>query len=167
MTAPNFIAHLNLGQAFNGNHNLPEAEHHFFEALKILPDHECHKALATVLFEEGDFEEAFFHYSVALRMKPDYAETHASLANFFENCTNRKYQDRKRASYHAQRAYQLTKYRRKDFLVLLAGICANDKQYSKAIDAAQKAIEVSVSPQEIQESKSLMTKIHEMQSEKK
>lgn len=162
-TRANSMAEHNLALALSMDHNPAEAEYHLFKSLRIHSSSTCQRSLAGVLFDEGQFQEAFFHYDVALQMKPSDPETHAALANLYENCPAPPLQDLAKAVYHAMRACQLTHYQKRPMLLFLAKVSANAKQYRRASFAAQKALEASVSPQEFDEAREVIAKIQQME----
>jgi tetratricopeptide (TPR) repeat protein len=166
VTESNYIAYHNLGLALHELHNLAEAEQAFRESLKISSEHACHRSLGDALLEDGNFEDAFFHYSIALQLAPTDPETYASLANFHVKCTEPKYRSPAKAVYYAQRACILTHYRRRDLLVHWARICADDSKYSKAEFAAQLALNASVSPQDISASQRLINAIRSLEAKR-
>jgi tetratricopeptide (TPR) repeat protein len=80
VTAKNYVAHNNLGNALADRGKVEEAISHYAEALRIKPDHaEAYNNWGTVLVEQGRLEEAMDRFLMALRVKPDYAAAHCNL----------------------------------------------------------------------------------------
>jgi len=74
-------AQSNLGVALAQANRLPEAIHHYEEALQLTPDDAViHYNLAIALWQAGRASEAASHYEEALRLKPDLAGAHNNLA---------------------------------------------------------------------------------------
>ena len=80
VTANNFVAHNNLGNALLQRGNLTEAAQHFEQAVRIKPGFaEAHNNLALALEQAGNLKDAIGHFEQAVRIKPDYAEAHNNL----------------------------------------------------------------------------------------
>jgi tetratricopeptide (TPR) repeat protein len=164
-TKNNPLAFFNLGLAFEAVGNAAESEYNFREAIRIRPGlATAHATLGEVLFKKGDLEGALEEHDIALRINPDDPENHASLANLYENAPLPRFRDPARAVEHARRACELTHFRQRRFLVLLAGTCVLNHQYGEAAEAAQKVQAMSVSALELQDANNLIAKICELQS---
>ena len=80
VTANNYLAHNNLGNALNEQGDRAEAIRHYSEALRINPTYwEAHYNLGNALTAQGRTAEAIRHFSEALRLNPGFAEAHNNL----------------------------------------------------------------------------------------
>jgi serine/threonine-protein kinase len=79
---PDFaVAHNNLGAILCDQvHDYPAAEAAFRQAIRFDPDDDsAHRNLGHALRHQGKVEEAIAEYRTAIKLKPDYAETHVTL----------------------------------------------------------------------------------------
>ncbi len=165
VTAPNELACLNLGLAFHVRGNLPENEVYLRECFRLRPGLAmAHTSLAGALFQKGDIEQALHEYNLAMQMKPDDPENPASLANLYENSPDPRFRDPAKAVDQARKACEITHFRVRRFLVLLAGTSVLVKDFDKALDAALKASALSITATELQETQNLLKKVKEMAS---
>jgi len=75
------IGHNSLGAVLLKQGNLPAAERHLRESLRLAPSHSrAHNNLANALSLQGQLVEAIEHYRQALALDPDYAKAHYNLA---------------------------------------------------------------------------------------
>jgi hypothetical protein len=157
----------NLGMAFRGCGNLPEAEYNLYEAMRAKPDLYLNQSrYAESLFERGDVEGAFEHFQRALELKPNDPETHAAFANLFENSSELKFHDPAKAVEHARRACELTHYGQRKFLVFLAGTYAKNDQFPEARKTVEDAQKMSITSKEVQEISDLLVKIQGVERQK-
>ncbi|MGI8821002.1 MAG: tetratricopeptide repeat protein [Chthoniobacterales bacterium] len=83
-TAPNSIAHVNLGQALYDSGDGSAAVAEYETALQIDPAQpRAHSALGVTLLELGQSDASIFHLNQALRLAPAFAEAHYNLGNAF------------------------------------------------------------------------------------
>ena len=163
-TGQNPLAYHNLGLAFEAKGNAAESEYNLREAIRIRPGLAvAHATLGEILFKKGDVAGAIEEHDIALKINPDDPENHASLANLYVNAPSLRFRDPALAVEHARRACEVTHYRQRRFLVLLAGTCLVDRQYQRAADAAQRARAQSVTRVEQQDSENLIAKISQLQ----
>jgi hypothetical protein len=163
VTAPNALACLNLGLAFHVRGNLPENEEYLRECIRLRPGLEmAHMSLAGALFQKGDLEQALHEHNLAMQMKADDPENHGSLANLYANSPDPRFRKPDKALEHARRACKITQYRQRRFLILLAGTSLISQNFQEALDAAHRAMSLSITPTEIQEAKGLLLKVQEM-----
>lgn len=160
VTRNNFIAHRQLGMAYQSNGSLREAEKQYRESLRIDPNRApTHTRLGDVLFQEGDSQSAFEQYSLALKLKPRDAQAHRKLAELFMRSPDAGFHDPRKALEHARLACDLNHYRKRDLVAFLAQVCAENHEAQQATAAAQKALALSVGPQEIQAAMELVTNV--------
>ena len=82
VTANNYLAHNNLGNALARQGKLKQARDHYVKALQINPTFpRAHNNLANALARQGKREEAIAHYTKALELKPNFPKAHNNLAN--------------------------------------------------------------------------------------
>jgi protein O-mannosyl-transferase len=80
VTEGNYVAHNNLGTAFDRQGREDEAVREYLEALKQKPSyHPAHNNLGAMRERQGRFDEAIAHFEAALKAKPDYAVAHLNL----------------------------------------------------------------------------------------
>ena len=80
VTRNNYLAHNNLGTAFDQMGRIEEAIAHFRQGLAIKPDFVlAHNNLGVTLDRAGRFQEAIDEFQEALRFRPRYAEAHHNL----------------------------------------------------------------------------------------
>jgi Flp pilus assembly protein TadD len=97
------MGHNSLGAVLLKQGNLPAAERHLRESLRLAPTHaRTHNNLANALSMQGKFKEAIEHYDQALAIDPDYAKAHYNLANALI-----RQDDLNRAIEHYRRAIEL------------------------------------------------------------
>jgi Flp pilus assembly protein TadD len=80
VTANNYLAHDNLGNALAQQGKIDEAIAHYYTALRIKSNSaNTHNNLGVALFGLGKINEAIAHYRVALRYQSDSPEIHNNL----------------------------------------------------------------------------------------
>ena len=160
VTKDNYIAYRQLGMARVTSGDLQSAESCYRESLRIQPKQAATEAaLGDLLRVRGNLDGALDHYSAALKTKQAEAGAHRKLAELYLGSTDARFQDAGKALEHARRACELTHYNNRDALTLLAQACVENRQLNEAADAAEKALGLSVSPQEIQGAKNLIASI--------
>jgi Tfp pilus assembly protein PilF len=163
VTKNNDIAHQMIGIARQSDGNLRGAETEYRESLRIDPNRApTHTFLGVTLFQEGDSQGAFEQYSLALKLKPKNALAHRQLAELLLRSTDARFHDPRKALEHAWLACEFSHYRKRDFVAFLAQVCMENHETQQAADAAQKALALSVSPQEIQGAMELAADISRM-----
>jgi len=82
VTDNNYVAHFNIGIAYESEKKLNDAIRHYAEALRIEPDSaEAHNNLGLTLSRQGEVELAIGHYYDALRCDPGHTKAHNNLGN--------------------------------------------------------------------------------------
>ena len=80
VTANNYVAHYNLGNALALQGNLAGAMTQYNKALRIKPYHaQVHNNLGNALALQGDLAGAVAHYRESLRINPNHVEAHRNL----------------------------------------------------------------------------------------
>jgi tetratricopeptide (TPR) repeat protein len=146
-------AHNNLGIALDQKDQIDGAISHYQEALRLKPDFfQPHLALAQILPRLGRLQNAAFHMDEFLRICPranleapkDPVREPAlgalnDLAWFLATSQQAEDRDGVRAVRFAERACELTQYKRTIPVGTLAAAYAEAGQFDEAIAAAQKA----------------------------
>jgi hypothetical protein len=61
-------------------------------------------------------------------------------------------------------ACELSRYRNRELVVQLAKICAENHEFKGALNAAEKALRLSVAPQEIQSARQLLEDLRQKEA---
>jgi tetratricopeptide (TPR) repeat protein len=146
---PDAAAHTNIGYALALQGNLDEAAVHLAEALRLDPHFaQAHYYFGQVLAQRGKINEAITHFEEALRLKPDWVEPMNNLAWFLVTSKETTIHNPDKAVRLAQRACELTNYKKPDLLDTLAVAYAAAGDFSKAIETAEKALELCQSSEQ-------------------
>ncbi|MDD5063179.1 MAG: tetratricopeptide repeat protein [Phycisphaerae bacterium] len=140
---PDAAAHTNAGHVLALQGNLDEALVHLAEALRLNPNYaQAHYYLGQVLAQRGKYSEAITHFEDTLRLKPDWIEPMNNLAWLLAASRETTIHNPAKAVGLAQRACDLTNYRSPDLLDTLAVAYAAAGDFGKAVDIAEKALEL-------------------------
>jgi tetratricopeptide (TPR) repeat protein len=147
---PDFAdAHTTIGRALALQSNLDEAVVHFAEALRLDPHSaQAHYHLGKTLVQAGKIDEAITHFEEALRLNPDWVEPMNDLAWFLVTSKETTIHNADKAIGLARRACELTDYKKPGLLDTLAVAYAAAGDFSKAIETAEKALELCQSPEQ-------------------
>jgi tetratricopeptide (TPR) repeat protein len=147
---PDFAnAHINISHVLTLQGNLNEAVIHLTEALRLDPQSaKAHFYLAQVLTQKGKINEAITHYEEALRLNPNWVEPMNNLAWFLAASKETTIHHPDKAVTLARRACELTNYNEPHTLDTLAVAYAAAGDFSKAIETAEKALELCQSPEQ-------------------
>ena len=142
---PDFmLAHNSLGEVLARQGRLDEALAQYQKALEIQPDFVLAlNNLGEVLARQGRPDEAISQYHKVLEILPDYLETLKNLAWLLATCPDEARRNGPEARQLAQRANRLCAGGRADVLDTLAAACAETGQFSAALAAAQRALELA------------------------
>jgi tetratricopeptide (TPR) repeat protein len=136
-------ARINLGYVLTNQGKLDSAVANFNESLRINPDSAlAHYHLGQVLVQVGKINEAVAHFEKAVLLKPDWVEPMNELAWFLASSDKAAVRNPEKAVKLAQRVCELTDYKRPEFLDTLAVAYAAAGNFSKAIEIAEKALEL-------------------------
>ncbi len=149
---PDFAAaYTNIGYALALQGNLDEATVHLTEALRLDPHFaQAHYYLGQTLVQRGKINETITHFEEALRLNPDWVEPMNDLAWFLAASKEATIHNPDKAIRLAQRAAELTKYENATILDTLAVAYASAGKFSKAVETAEKALELAQSSQKRQ-----------------
>jgi protein O-mannosyl-transferase len=135
--------HIHEGHALALQGKLNEAAVHLTEALWLDPHSaQAHYDLGQVLVQRGRIDEAIEHFEKALRLASDWIEPMNNMAWLLATSNETKIHNPDKAIKLAQRACELTDYKKPDFLDTLAVAYAAAGDFSKAIETAEKASEL-------------------------
>jgi tetratricopeptide (TPR) repeat protein len=123
---------------------IEQAIKHWTEAARLKPGWpEVHNNLATAFYRKGDARQAVKHWTEAVAYKPDWAETHNNLAWILATTEDEEVRNTAEAVRFAERACQLTNYKRPAMLDTLSVAYAAEDRFIEAIETAEKAIELA------------------------
>ena len=147
---PNYAAvHDNIGRIMIFQGNYDEAAVHLAEAIRLDPAYaSTHYRLGQVLVREGKINEAIPHFEEAMRLKPDWVEPMNDLAWILAASEKTATRNPDKAVRLAQRACELTEYKKPELLDILAVSYGAMGDFDKAVETAQKALELCQSPEQ-------------------
>jgi tetratricopeptide (TPR) repeat protein len=138
-----------LGYSLMQTGKLDEAIKCFTEVIRLTPDSiQAHCYLGGVLVQKGKINEAITHLEDALRLKPDWVELMDTLGRILAASKEPTIRNPDKAIKFALRACELTNYEKPNLLDTLAVAYAAVGDFSKAIETAEKALQLCKSPQE-------------------
>jgi Tfp pilus assembly protein PilF len=144
---PDAATHANAGHVLALQGNLAGAAVHFTEALRLDPNYaQAHYYLGHYLAQRGKYNEAITHFEDAMRLIPEWVEPMNNLAWLLAASKETTIHNPVKAVGLAERACELTNYRRPDLLDTLAAAYAATGDFSKAIETAEKASGLCQSP---------------------
>jgi tetratricopeptide (TPR) repeat protein len=136
-------AHTNLGYALTFQGKLDEAVVHLAKALRLDPNSaKAHYYFGKALSQKNKIDEAVAHFEEALRLKPDWVEPMNDLAWYLAASKETAIRNPDKALGLALRACELTDYKRPELLDTLSTAYAATGAFDKAVETAQKALEL-------------------------
>ena len=143
------MAHSNIGYAFACQGDVNEAVLHFTESLRLDPcSVSTHYYLGRILAKSGKANEAVKHFEDAIRLKPDWTEPMNDLAWFLAASKENTARNPDKAIKLARRVCELTDYKNPELLDTLAVAYAAAGDFNKAVETAEKALELCQSPKQ-------------------
>ncbi|MGB8225394.1 MAG: tetratricopeptide repeat protein [Sedimentisphaerales bacterium] len=141
---PRCVAALNgLGLTLYKAGRTDDAIYYYRKAIEINPRLvEIHLNLANALAAKGERAQAGEHLEESLRLEPDRAAVMNNLAWFLATGGKGEGYSPDRAIRLARRACELTNYKRPDLLDTLAAAYAAAGAFDKAVETAEKALEL-------------------------
>ncbi len=145
---PDYIsANKGIGLTLWRQGNLDEALDHFYRVLKIQPDNALvHYHLAGILQSQGELNEAAEHYRRTLRQMPNHLDALCQLSRIIA-AGDQTLHDANQAVALAVKAAQLTGYNDPAVLQTLAIAYATAGQFDRAVEIAEKALNLAVNGQ--------------------
>ncbi len=148
-TKNNCVIHNNYGNTLQKGGQLDKAVWHIKEALRIKPQYyEAHNNLGNLYFMQGKIKQAFACWNKVLKIKPDCQTAINNLAWAKATQESPDFRNPEEAVQLALRACELTGYSRPGFLDTLAASYAAAGNFPKAIETAQRALELAESLQQ-------------------
>jgi len=137
-------SHYSIGTALRQKGDVEEAIVHYRKALELRPDYaNAHNNLANALRQQGRTAEAVHEYEAALKSEPDSILAANNLAWILATSPNASVRDGAKAVQLAQRANRLSGGSDPIILHTLAAAYAENRQFSEAVNAAQRALELA------------------------
>ena len=137
-------SHYSIGTALRQKGDVEEAIVHYRKALELRPDYaNAHNNLGNALRQQGRTEEAVHEYEAALKSEPDSILAANNLAWILATSPNASVRDGAKAVQLAQRANRLSGGSDPIILHTLAAAYAENRQFSEAVNAAQRALELA------------------------
>jgi Flp pilus assembly protein TadD len=141
-------AHTNLGYILMLQRRYDEAEIHLAEAVRLEPDTALpHHYLGQIYSQKRKIDKAVQHFEQAIRIKNDWYEPINELAWYLAVSNNAEIRKSDRAVELAKRACELTNYSVAEILDTLAAAYAAAGEFDKAVETAEKAIELCRGPE--------------------
>ena len=142
--APNLAeVRTNLGYVLINQGKLDDAMFNLNESLRINPKSALtHRYLGQVLERKGQIDQAVSHFEEALRLKPDWDELMNELAWILASSDKGAIRNPEKAVKLARRVCELTEYKKPECMDTLAVAYAAAGDFSKAIETAEKALEL-------------------------
>ena len=131
------------GQALYRQNKLDEAILNLQKGIEIDPKlAKIYNDLAVIYNRKGQFENAVNFWKKAIRINPEIVEALNNLAWLLAACQEEKYRDSAESIRLSEKACEITKYNQPDLLDTLAAAYASAGQFEKAVETAQKAVEL-------------------------
>jgi tetratricopeptide (TPR) repeat protein len=142
-------AHANLGYTLSLQGKFDDAYEHLTEAIRLNPKIASgHFNLANVLLHKGKTAEAIIQFEEALSLEPGSVQCMNDLAWLLATTSKTELCDPNRAIMLSEKACELTNYKKPELLDTLAAGYAAGGNYSKAVETAEKALELCKPSQE-------------------
>ncbi|MHC4573731.1 MAG: tetratricopeptide repeat protein [Planctomycetota bacterium] len=137
-------AHYRLGLAMTREGKYNRAIDHFNQALRSKPDwFEVHDKIGLAYLQLRNYEQLISHWTRAAELKPEAAEVHNNLAWVLATNKDTRVRDPLRAVKFAEKACQLTHYKKANTLDTLAAAYAAAGTFDQAVETVQKAIGIA------------------------
>jgi len=142
---PDFAeAETNLGTALVQKKEIDEGIAHYQKAIELKPDFvEAHYDLANAFLQNGDESGAVVQFQRVLELQPQNIQAGNNLALLLATSTNGAIRNGTKAVELAERMNQLSGGGQPVILVALAAAYAETGQFPKAVETAQKALQLA------------------------
>lgn len=116
---------------------------HFIKVTQLDSSNDrAHHNLGQAFYSEGQISNAIKHYRESLRLMPASPATLAGLSWILATSSKEEFRNGAEAVRLAKRACELTNYRNAETLRTLAAAHAETGQFTAAVEAAQKAVDL-------------------------
>lgn len=140
----NTQARNNLATSYERTGNIEQAVLQWKMIIRIDPDHfMALKNLGTTLYKSANIAEAVKYWERAVKTRPGAANLLNSLAWIMATSKDPALRNPPRAVELSQQACDIIEFKKPAYLDTLAVAYGADKQFSKAIETAQKAIQIA------------------------
>jgi len=138
-------AHCNIGLAFHRQNKLDKAIEYYNRALLLKPrSSKVHDNLAMSYYQQGKVGKAISHWTEAIELEPDSLNALNNLSWVLSTHQESRYRNAGEGLRLAKRACELTGYENPGMLDTLAAAYAATGDFSKAIETAERAVEIAV-----------------------
>lgn len=135
-----------LGNVADRQGDKEKAMEHWTKSLAIdAAQPQLHDTLAKVYYQQGRLDQVIEHWIQAARLQPDNAQIQNNLAWLLAAARDPAVRAPGRALEFALSACELTGFEQADFLDTLGVAYAADGQFPRAMETAQKALEMAIS----------------------
>ncbi len=139
-------ANFNLGLAMREQGKYDAAIKYFNGALRARKDWaKAHYYLGDIYYRQNKLELTVAHWTEMVKLKPNSAEVLGNLAWIMATSVNSKVYNPAEIVKFAQRACELTGYKKPEMLQVLAAAYAAQNSFGPAVEAAEKAIKLAES----------------------
>ena len=143
---PDFLdAYYNLGNVFVRKGDVEAAIYNYRKALQVNPDFfKAYYNIARILSNQGNIDEAIYNYQNALRINNETPQALYNLSWIYSTSEKRRYRNGINAVKLAEKLCMLTDYQQPLALDALAAAYAENGNFEKAVETAQKALELAL-----------------------
>jgi protein O-mannosyl-transferase len=145
---PDYVeAYFNLGNALTKKGDVDDAIYNYRKALQIDPDFfKSYYNIAKILYGEGKIAEAIDNFQRALTINKETPQTLFNLSWIYATSENKSYRNGKKAVKLAEKLCRLTGHQQPLALDALAAAYAENGNFNKAVEIAQKALILAFQP---------------------
>lgn len=137
-------SHNNLAAIYYQQENIEQAIIHWNETVRLEPENaQAHNDLATAYYKQNNIQSAIVHFSKALELKPKWIQVMNNLAWLLATAPQHELRNPAEAIRIAEQACELTEFQQTDILDTLGVAYAAAGQFTEAVSAAEKAMELA------------------------
>jgi protein O-mannosyl-transferase len=141
---PDYVeAYYNLGNAFVRKGDVEAAIYNYRNAIKINPDFfKAYYNIARILSNQGKIDEAIYNYQKALSINSEIPQVLYNLSWIYATSEEKRYRNGINAVILAEKLCMLTDHHQPLALDALAAAYAENGNFNKAVETANKALEL-------------------------